>query len=474
MASFRIWQFSAAPAALSFLALAAMPLGACGSSGAKSGGSDSGSGDDVATGGDDGGQEDAMYPAFPVDYPLVQKNQGAVLASPVLVTVSWPGDDTNASTWEAFDDALGASSYWTATTSQYGVGAAVSGPSNHVRMTQPLPSSLSYTDLQNFVIATLSGTTSGDGGAPGGDAGPPNPAWPAPAKDASGNVETIYSLFIPQAVNVTDPGSGMSFCSEGGFSYHDSVSVGGSQVPYSVTLQCAGFPIAETEESAAHELIEAATDPYSESTTLGYVGFDADHIAWPFYDGSIDEVADACQNWEDSYFQDTGDFPYWVQRSWSNQAAPQGHDPCVPAATGAYQGMTLLSTGPSTESAVTINLTTLGGSSSQKTKGFKVTKGQPLTFQVGFFSDAPTAPWPISHDFPATLPLFDTTGNQLGNGAATVTLDTTSGQNGDKVNVTVTVTKAGAAGFHVMAITWDPPTQSAYLPHYLPVLLVDQ
>jgi len=55
-----------------------------------------------------------------------------------------------------------------------------------------------------------------------------------------------------------------------------------------------------------------------------------------------------------------------------------------------------------------------------------------------------------------------------------VTIDQTTGQNGDKANVTVTVTAKGDAGFHLMAITWDPPSSNAFLPHYLPLVIVDE
>jgi hypothetical protein len=55
------------------------------------------------------------------------------------------------------------------------------------------------------------------------------------------------------------------------------------------------------------------------------------------------------------------------------------------------------------------------------------------------FSDAPTAgPWSIKADVPADLPSFEFFSGQSKNGAAKVTLDRTSGTNGDKVNVTVT------------------------------------
>jgi hypothetical protein len=413
----------------------------------------------------------SVYPAFKVDVPQILKNAGTVLESPVLVTVTYPGDPY-VSTWEAFDDGIGASPYWSATTAEYGVGPTKSGAANHIRMTEDLPASLSYTQLQAYVLSMLTGSPE-DAGVPEG--GAPSPSWPAPTFDKMGNSQTIYSLYIPVTTAVTDPGSGMSFCVEGGLGYHDNVQLtNGKNIAYAVTLECSSQTLPDLEETAAHETVEAATNPYPESATqVGYIGFDANHLAWDLYTGFADELADACENWQDSYFQLTGSFPYWISSIWSNTAATAGHDPCVPHAAGPYHGMTLL---PSQDSTVTVDLTTLGGGK-MTTKGFTVSIGKPLTFQLGFFSDAETsAPWTIDYDFENQLEqLFTPTGLPYDNGSATLAIDNRTGKNGDVASVTVTVKTRGGAGFHVMAITWDPPSgNSGYLPHYLPFVLVDE
>jgi len=449
-----------------FMLATATVLGGCGSNGNGAGASegDSGPGDDAGEAGAAAGEDSGGYPAFTVDAPQIEKNQGIVLASPVIVTITWPGDP-NAPMWEAFGDAIGASPYWAATTAPYGVGPATSGPSNHVRMTRPLPASLSFKDVENLVIGAVQAAQSDGGvayiGAP--DVGAPNPPWPLPTLDANADPQTIYSLFIPASTRETDP-SGSSFCLQGGFGYHDFVAVGTTLVAFAVNGECAGQTVASLQEGATHEAIEAATNPLE---TMGYLGFDPDHAAWDIYTGYQDELGDACEYWEDSYYQESGSFPYWVQRSWSNTSALAGHDPCVPAPATPYQGMTLF---PSQESTVRIDPSALGfGGKATNTKGFTATLGQPLTFQVGYFSDGSTAPWNIAYDFPADLP---TTGSSVSNGKATVTIDQTSGQNGDMANVTVTVTAKGTIGFHVMAITWGP-TSRDFLPHYLPVVIVD-
>jgi hypothetical protein len=448
--------------------------GASADTGSRDGGS---AADASAEASDDGGKNGApstTYPAFTVDMPQIVSNQNVVIANPTIVTVTWPASYTNSATWEAFDDAIGASDYWSGV-SEYGVGAATSAKADHVELTQSLPSSLGYYDLENFVILALGGTiTEADGGMMTGTA---DPAWPQPtATDGGVETSTLYALYIPGNVSVTDPGSGMDFCTEGGLGYHDDVVVNGKQVAFTVTLECSSQTLPDQEETAAHELVEAATNPFNAAINLeGWNGFDANHLGWTLYTGTLgNEIADACQAWQDSYYANTGSFPYSVQRYWSNIHAIAGHDPCVPVPTGAYYGMTLF---PSQESSVSLDLSSAGiGTGPMTALAFKAPVGTPVTFQVGFYSDAAESPWTISYDVPTTDGLYDDMGNPLQNGTATVTIDKTTGQNGEKANVTVTSTKAGSLGFQVMSITWDAPTgpmASAFLPHYQPIVLAN-
>ncbi|MGD0527925.1 MAG: hypothetical protein ABSE49_22520, partial [Polyangiaceae bacterium] len=273
---------------------AAAVLAACGSSsnGASPSKGDASTGDDATEEGGAGeagdeGPSGRPYPAFPVDAPQIVKNGGAVLESPVIVTITWPGEGSP-STWEGFGDGIGASTYWSATTAQYGVGPATSGAANHVRMTQALPATLGYYDVSNLVMAAVQAVEPGDAGAT--DAGVGGPAWPAPVVDAKGNAQTIYSLYIPSTTTVTDPGSGGSFCAYGALGWHDEVTVNGVGIPFAVTLECPAMTLDVNEETASHELVEAATDPYMEPNPTGYSGFDADHLAWDLYSQGYSEL----------------------------------------------------------------------------------------------------------------------------------------------------------------------------------------
>jgi hypothetical protein len=460
----------------------ALVLPSCGGSGSPGGASASvtDAGSDARADADANGSPSSTYPAFAADVPQVRANQGTVLKTPILVTITWPAVDPNVSTWEAFGDGIGSSTFWNDTTSEYGIGVATSGAPNHVRMSDSLPPSMTYYEVQDYVIAALGGTLP-DGGASeggigsvdGGEAGANSSLWPAPTSE-DGNIQTIYSLFIPASTAVTDPGSGQSFCDEGGSGYHDSVVVGGRPVAYSVTLECPSQPVASSEETASHEYVEATTNPYPTSASLGYVGFDADHLSWDLYTGYNDELADACQNWADSYIEEAAPFPYWVQRIWSNARALAGHDPCAPEPAGPYRGITLF---PSEEASISVDLTSIGMSKTT-TRGFAAKVGQTVTFGVGFYSDAATnGSWAIAYDFPQSLLLFDAMGQPVRNGAATVQIDQTVGQNGEIARVSVTPTVAGELGFQVMAITWNPPpalVAATYQPHYAPLVVSNE
>jgi hypothetical protein len=126
-----------------------------------------------------------------------------------------------------------------------------------------------------------------------------------------------------------------------------------------------------------------------------------------------------------AYFQPPG-LPYTVQRCWSNIAAAALHDPCVPyAGTTAYFNTaavlpdthTSLLFGPPIESHVV-----------------KIGVGETRAVELDLFSDGKTAgPWNISVKDYASL-----------YGSAKeldISLDRSSGVNGEKVYATITAVK---------------------------------
>jgi len=86
--------------------------------------------------------------------------------------------------------------------------------------------------------------------------------------------------------------------------------------------------------TGSHEIVEAATDPFPQSmgAAPGYSQPDEAHLYWLFGLGG-GETGDMCAQ-QPGAFTKFAELPYVVQRTWSNIAAKQGHDPCVPPLPG--------------------------------------------------------------------------------------------------------------------------------------------
>jgi len=436
-----------------------------GGGGGGGGGSDAGSGSDATTGGgggdggggtgadasaeasSDGGSDanSGTYPAFTPYMPQVVSNGSSIIASPQIVTITWPGD-SNASTYESFGDAIGGSSYWTATTSEYGVGPATSGASNHIRMTETPAASMSDADLQTFVInhATTASTSN----------------WPAPSSSI------IYVLYLPSTMALSVSGS--DACAQGIGGYHNSATVNGAAVAYAILPHCSTFSASDITLSSSHELIEASTDAVPGS---GYVGFGDSYLAWDILQNFQDEIADACEDYAEANTTNSlgTQQSYGVQRSWTNHGAAAGHALCLPTADATpYYNVT-----PLNLQTVSVNSPASdwehNGTGVIQTQGYSIKSGQSATFQVGFYSDAATSgPW--------TLSAVEGQPAQFGGGAPaghlTISIDKASGQNGDQANVTVQVNSVDTS-INGELITFQSQLGSGEI-HYMPVLISNQ
>ncbi len=382
-----------------------------------------------------------VYPAFPVDVAQVQARGGPILSSPVIVTITWTADP-DAATYEAFGDVVGASSYWHAINSEYGVGSAASAPpiTNHVRITSPPPAQLDATDIDPWISNATSG------------------ALPSYTPD------TIYTVYLP--AQTTFLYGGQDACQVMG-GYHEETPSG---VLYAVMPHCPGFQVTDIVNAASHELNEAATDPHP-NTAQGYNGFDPNHVAFNFIVGfGYVELGDACET-SQSAWDDTTDLPpFAVQRQWSNKSAAAGHDWCVPSIDGYMYNTTFL---PSTQlDDITVDLTPLGmdgdNQGTVQTKGFRVALGESRTFPIGFFSDRPL-------DDPIRIAIVGGTGEMLtigtgiANGAANVSLDRTQGLNGDVAHVTVSPTAFNPLGVVFLEVEATLPGSKQR--HVLPFLV---
>lgn len=361
-------------AVLAFLLLTA----ACSSSSSTNDAADAGPGS-----GEDAGFAPADHPAA----PTVAKRAGSVLTSPKIVVVTF-GDDPLASQVETFAQQIGASAYWTAVTSEYGVGAPTFAGAVH--LPAPPAATISIADLESWLVAQLDGT---------------HAEWPA--ADSS----TIYSIVYPTGGGIQV--DGLAPCKSSP-AYHYEVKLGnGSHVPYAAMNRCDPIfglsGIDYVTAGLSHEWIEASTDPLYASAPAYMAPATAD---WMLVTGG--ELADMCTTTAGVYFK-PDDLPFTVQRSWSNAAASAGHDPCVPAAEGSY-----FAAAPVLPDTVKGHY--YGGIFTSE--GVHAAIGDSATVEVDLFSDAATDSWTVD-------------AKAFGGAKLEFSWDAQSGANGDKLHLTI-------------------------------------
>ncbi len=337
------------------------------------------------------------YPAFIPAMGQLVDHKGGTLANPKFVTVTW-SSDANEGFFQAFTDAIGSSEYWKATTSEYGVGPAVSG--GHVSIKTPPPATIQQSDLENWLSQQVSN-------APGN-------GWPA--NDAF----TVYVLYLPESLKLA--AGGHPTCDSAG-GYHTSTTANGSELVYAIIdTECHpqwGYPVSTYASFVgSHELVEVVTDPHV-STQAGFVGFDDAHAAWSPFVLYYEENGDSCRFNADSVVSFTSP-PYFMQRSWSNASAKAGHNPCSPN-PDPYFNVT-----PLDMVDITIRDRDVFGSIKKKlTKGYPMQVGVQASIDFGFYSDQPLPKWSVQAIEGSPF-AFNTPSPTL-----TLALQTKSGQDGD-------------------------------------------
>jgi hypothetical protein len=355
----------------------------------------------------DNGMPSTTYPAPLTPPPQVVDYNGPVLAMPRIVPVFFAGDDPAfQAQLEDFVSKVGSTAYWTAAVGEYGVGPATALPP--VQLTETAPATIDDTAIQTW----LQGKLNGD-----------DPLWPA--NDAN----TVYALHYPSATTITS--GGQSSCTAFGGYHSDTqldVNHGSAYVAYAVIPRCMSFPplvgIDAVTGAESHELAEAVTDPYPMDQPA-YVTVDDPHYYWARLLGG-GEVGDMCAQFENAFTKFT-ELDYTVQRIWSNKAAKAGHDPCQPTLPGSvYFNATPVLTD-------SITVMTMGAAIT--VKGVKIDLGETKTIDVELFSDAATSG-----------PFTVTAENASQNQQLKLVLDKSSGVNGEKLHLSITVLTAGKRG----------------------------
>lgn len=390
------------------------PLGDDGGSTADEGGATSETGSfgdgscSVVTTADGGSFAPASHPPA----PTVTSGGGPVIASPSVTPIFFSGDDPSVESLVGnFLTALTTSTYWGETTSQYGVGALSARPG--IQLAQTAPDSMQDSDVQTLLLAALNGN---------------DPKFPTSYASA------MLVVLTPSGTTVQDASGDVSCEQFGG--YHSEVQLdaahGNQTVAYVVIPRCASFGnlsgIEAITASLSHELIESSTDPSSSAPALAAP--DSAHSFWTLAMGG-GELADMCSQTNTSYVQ--GVTGFWVARSWSNSQAAAGHDPCVPAPScGAYFNAAPVLPDSVQSDGVTV-------------PDVHIPAGGMGTVQLDLFSDAPTTKaWQVA--------VTAMSGDPSQVGQLSFTLDRSSGQNGDVLNLSITVEQAAETGFEVFYV----------------------
>ncbi len=370
-------------------------------SGSASTGGEGGSGGaGGASTGSTGGSDFAVGPHAPA--PQVVNLGGPVLKTPKIIAITY-NEDANQAELDKFTTELAASSYWAATTSEYGVGPLTVGAPIH--LATAAPKTTTDADFLAQINANLSG---------------PNPAWGA----ADPNV--VYTFVLPEGSTIDSGG----VCCSGYDAYHDETKVGATKVAYAIVCTCPGFDgpgistLGSLTTALSHEIVEAVTDPYVQTKAAFGATADAD-VAWSQV--TEGELADMCEFDADQYLQ-PADMHYQVQRSWSNAAAAAGKDPCVPPSIPAdvYFNSSPVMTD-------TVNATWYNGA--VKATGVKIAVGATKTVDVQLWSTGATpGPWDVA--------AVDYGDAYNGKANLQLTFDKTSGNNGDVLHLTIKVLQA--------------------------------
>ena len=288
------------------------PLGAGGSTPATSTtiGATTSTGSEGGAGGAGGAGETTTVGGL--EPPRLVDVGGPVMATPKVIAITYDSDSIQAGI-DGFVAAVGSSTYWSTTTSEYGVGPLVALPPIH--RTEVAPTNIT----DHAIVQELEINTQGA-----------NPLWGA------ADPNTHYLFVFPAGTTVDSDGP---CCGPGYDAYHGEAVVAGVSISYSVVCECPGYDgpaldlLQSTTAAISHELVEATTDPFTDSNPA-YTQTDDAHAVWTLVTGG--EAADLCEYLVDPYLQPAG-LSYTVQRSWSNAAAAAGDDPCVPAdASSAY------------------------------------------------------------------------------------------------------------------------------------------
>ncbi|HEX3479108.1 MAG TPA: hypothetical protein VHT91_28990 [Kofleriaceae bacterium] len=238
-------------------------------------------------------QPDAGFaPAPHAPLPVVFPHTGTVLSAIQLVTITYAGYDATSDVI-AFGDALVASDWYRTAGTEYGVLPGIHR--QQVVLAAP-PQALDRDQIAAQITDLIA-------------------AGRVPAPDATAN-QLLYLLYVPHAL------AGPDLAGVGG--YHDMVTLDDVRFPIAVVIDD-GTGLTTTTIQAAHQVIDAATNPYLPP----HDGYYADPPRTDPWSLLRREIADLCEGDDDVI---EGRFAY--PRVYSNTAAVVSMTPCIPVRPG--------------------------------------------------------------------------------------------------------------------------------------------
>ena len=238
--------------------------------------------------------------------PRIQYLRGSFIRRPRIVTVTFPGDDPRiVSRVEQFGSTITRTRWWRAVAEGYCADrhdcVGEGRPAAAVRLDDPLPG-----DVHAVDVSALLRRQAGAG------------------RFGRLDSESLLLVYLPPGVTLRDA-LVARYCGEGPRGFHRALRLGGMQVGYAVMPRC-GDEAALTA-TASHELLEMTLSPDPASPGFAFAAGGSDQG----FAAAGNEAMDPCGFITKQ--PDLDESGFTVRRAWSNRAASQGRDPCVPTPT---------------------------------------------------------------------------------------------------------------------------------------------
>jgi hypothetical protein len=376
----------------------------------------------------DMGAPSSVYPAFTPEMPTIHAVGGPTLTAPAIVPITWAGDPLQAQI-NQFVGNLGASSYWQSFAPAYGIQPPTSTPA---QITDAYPPYYTDGQIEDMLTQKLMASP---------------PQLPAPTAGS------LYVFFLPDNVLVR-PQSGGHNGNFGCDPYHAMTIIPGRPtVPFVVIPRCndgsSSFNgIDLVSMRATDAMVGAIENPNPLSLGLEV---DADHYMWAYLFGTDPTgLCSPTQNPQDGVPLFPADFPFWVQRQWSNTASSAIHQPCQP---GAAADGPFFAAVPIAKAPVFVNLDP-PNSDNVSTLGVDIPLNMCRVIEVDLTSDAPLGT-------PMTVGAFESgdlytpcTGSMCARPKLVLQFqwDRQQGYNGEKLHLTVAKNGESPSGYDAFYI----------------------